>query len=199
MLNYGGNVRARLGVPMKRRRLAKAAGLLAVCLVALAWIGSAGAAISAIDPILLAEANSSPAQSEQMIIVSTNSVSGATDAFNQASAVDDGYGAGTLRKELPLVGGVAVTLPAARVATLAQIEGITVSLDAALAASSYENLPNIQLWPYLSGNAHLWAGQHRAVAADADRCRDRLGRRHERPGPGEQLARSAGGSVQPGA
>ena len=157
--------------PLRQRR-EKTVGLIAVCLAALAWIGNAGAATSVIDPILLADANSSPAQSEQMIIVSTKAVSGATDAFNKASAVDDGYGAGTLRKELSLIGGVAVTLPAARVATLAQIEGITVSLDAALKASSYENLPNTQLWPYLSGNAHLWPSQNKSGRGSALRgCR----------------------------
>jgi len=35
-----------------------------------------------------------------MIILSSDDVSAAIDAFNQASAVKDGYGAGTLRKEL---------------------------------------------------------------------------------------------------
>jgi serine protease AprX len=161
VLTYGVIGRMHPVVPPLRHRLGKTVGLLVVCLVALAWIGNAGAAISTIDPILLADANSSPARSELMIILSTDDVSGATEAFNKASAVDDGYGAGTLRKELPLVGGVAVTLPAARVATLAKTEGITVSLDATLKASNYENPPNTQLWPYLSGNAHLWSGQQK--------------------------------------
>ncbi len=151
-------------VPPLRHFFGKTVGLLAVCLLALAWIGNAAATTSAIDPILLADANSSPAQSESMIILSTDDVRGATDAFNRASAVDDGYGAGTLRKELPLVGGVAVTLPAARVAMLAKIKGITVSLDATLKASNYENLPNTELWPYLSGNAHLWSGQKKRAS-----------------------------------
>ena len=142
-----------------RRRFTKTIGLLAVCLFALAWIGNAAAATSDIDPILLSAASSSPSKSERMIIISTDRVDGAVDAFNQASAVDDGYGPGTLRKELSLVDGVAVTLPAARVSTLAKIDGVSVSLDATLEASSFGNLPNSQLWPYLSGNAHLWSGQ----------------------------------------
>ena len=141
------------------RRLAKTVGLFAVCLLALAWIGNAAAAVSDVDSTLLLAAKANPAQSERMIILSTDDVSGAINAFNQASAVADGYGVGTLRKELSLVGGVAVTLPAARVAALAQIDGITVSPDAALQATSYETLPNNQLWPYLSGNAHLWPSQ----------------------------------------
>jgi serine protease AprX len=145
-----------LSIP-RRHRLAKTIGLLVVCFVALAWIGNAAAAASVVDPTLLAAAKANPAQSERMIILSADDVNGAVAAFNQASAVADGYGLGTLRTELPLVGGIAVTLPAARVATLAEIDGLTVSPDARLEASSYDNLPNIQLWPYLSGNAHLWA------------------------------------------
>jgi len=47
------------------------------------------------------------------------------------------------------------------VTALAKIDGITVSPDAALEATSYGNLPNVQLWPYLSGNAHLWSGQNK--------------------------------------
>ena len=155
---YRGTAPATLSL---RHRLAKTVGLLAICLVALAWIGNAAAATSDIDPTLLAAASSSPAKSEQMIILSSDDVSAAIDAFNQASAVKDGYGAGTLRKELPLVDGVAVTLPAVRVTALAKIDGITVSPDAALEATSYGNLPNVQLWPYLSGNAHLWSGQNK--------------------------------------
>ena len=131
---YRGTAPATLSL---RHRLAKTVGLLAICLVALAWIGNAAAATSDIDPTLLAAASSSPAKSEQMIILSSDDVSAAIDAFNQASAVKDGYGAGTLRKELPLVDGVAVTLPAVRVTALAKIDGITVSPDAALEATSY--------------------------------------------------------------
>ena len=142
-----------------RHRFAKTIGLFAACLAALVWIGNAAAAASVVDPTLLAAAKSSPAKSERMIILSTEDVAAATDAFNQASAVKDGYGPGTLRTELQLVGGVAVTLQAARVQTLADIEGLTVSPDATLEESGYDDLPNIQLWPYLSGNAHLWAGQ----------------------------------------
>jgi serine protease AprX len=158
VLADGVNRRTPPVAPSLRRRLAKTIGLLAVCLVALAWIGNAAAATSVIDPTLIAAANSSPAKSERMIILSTD-VSGEIDAFDQASAIDDGYGAGTLRMELPLVDGVAVTLPAARVTTLAKIDGITVSPDATLEATSYKDLPNVQLWPYLSGNAHLWSVQ----------------------------------------
>jgi serine protease AprX len=158
----GANRRTPPSALIIRRRLAKTIGLFAVCLVALAWIGNAAAAVSDVDSTLLLAAKANPAQSERMIILSTDDVSGAIDAFNQASAVDDGYGVGTLRKELSLVGGVAVTLPVARVAALAQIDGITISPDAMLEATSYETLPNTQLWPYLSGNAHLWAGQKRS-------------------------------------
>ena len=142
-----------------RRRLGKTIGLLAVCLVALAWIGNAAAAITVIDPNLIAAAQANPAQSTKMIILSDRAVSGATAAFNTASAINDGYGAGTLRKQLPLVGGVAVTLPAARVSTLAKISGLTVSPDATLRQTAFDNYSNVQLWPYLSGIARLWTYQ----------------------------------------
>ena len=141
------------------RHFAKAIGLLAVCLVALAWIGNATAAATVIDPSLLAAAKANPAQSARMIILSTNAVSGATDAFNTASAVKDGYGVGTLRKQLSLVGGVAVTLPAARVSALAKISGLTVTPDATLRQTAFDSYSNVQLWPYLSGIAHLWTYQ----------------------------------------
>jgi serine protease AprX len=137
----------------------KTAGLLAVCLVALVCIGNASAATSPVDPTLLADAASSPAKSEKVIILSDKAVAGATDAFNKASAVKDGYGAGTLRSQLPLVGGVAVTLPAARMTTLAKMSGLTVSPDSTLRQTAFDNYSNVQLWPYLSGIAHLWTYQ----------------------------------------
>ena len=140
-------------------RFAKTICLLAVCLVSLAWIGNAGAAAAVIDSSLLAAAKANPAQSARMIILSTNGVTDATGAFNTASAVKDGYGVGTLRMQLSLVGGVAVTLPAARVSTLAKISGLTVTPDATLKQTAFDNYSNVQLWPYLSGIAHLWTYQ----------------------------------------
>jgi hypothetical protein len=94
-----------------------------------------------------------------MIILSDKAVAGATSAFKTASAVKDGYGTGTLRKQLPLVGGVAVTLPAVRVSTLAKTSGLTVSLDATLEKTAFDSYSNVQLWPYLSGIARLWTYQ----------------------------------------
>jgi len=142
-----------------RGRLGKVASVLAICLAALVWIGSASAAATVIDPVLLAKATSSPSKSERVIIISDKAVSGATSAFNKASAVKDGYGTGTLGKQLPLVGGVAVTLPAARMSALAKISGLTVSPDATLKQTVFDNYYNVQLWPYLSGFAHLWTYQ----------------------------------------
>jgi len=149
----------RVFYPALRGRLGKAASVLAICLVALAWIGNAGAAATVIDPVLLADATSSPSKSEPVIILSDKAVSGATSAFNKASAVKDGYGTGTLRKQLPLVGGIAANLPAARMSTLAKTPGLTVSPDATLIQTAFDNYSNVQLWPYLSGFAHLWTYQ----------------------------------------
>jgi len=142
-----------------RYRVAKAIGLLSVLLVGLAWIGNAAAATTVIDSSLLADAKSSPAKSESIIIVSSKGVTSATSAFTTASAVKDGYGTGTLRKQLPLVGGVAVTLPAVRMSSLAKISGLTVSPDATLKRTAFDKYSNVQLWPYLSGIAHLWTYQ----------------------------------------
>jgi serine protease AprX len=160
VMNDGVSSHTRPAVPAPSHRLAKAIGLLSVCLVALAWIGNAAATTSVIDPTLLADAKSSPAKSESIIILSSsNAVAGATGAFNKASAVKDGYGAGTLNKRLPLVGGVAVTLPAARMTALAKISNLTVSPDARLKQTAFDNYSNVQLWPYLSGISHLWTYQ----------------------------------------
>lgn len=159
MSTYGDKGRTPFFVPLLCKYLRKTASLLAVCLAALVWIGSAGAANSVIDPTLLAAAQSNPAQSEQIIILSSKGVSDATAAFNKASAVKDGYGAGTLRTQLPLVGGIAATLPAARMSTLANTPGLTVSPDSTLQQTAFDNYSNVQLWPYLSGIAHLWTYQ----------------------------------------
>ena len=141
------------------RYLLKTVSLLAIGFAALVWIGQAAAANSTIDPILLSDAASTPAKSEPVIIVSSKGVSDATAAFNKASAVKDGYGTGTLGKQLALIGGVSATLPAARMSTLQNTPGLTVSLDATLRQSAFDNYSNVQLWPYLSGIAHLWTYQ----------------------------------------
>lgn len=159
MLTDGVIGRALFPAFSQRGRLGKMASALAVCLVALTWIGSASAAATVIDPVLLADAASSPSKSEQVIIVSANGVSSATSAFTSASAVKDGYGAGTLGRQLPLISGVAASLPAARMSTLTKISGLTVSPDATLKRTAFDNYSNVQLWPYLSGFAHLWTYQ----------------------------------------
>lgn len=140
-------------------RFGKSASALVVCLLALVWIGSAAAANSVVDPILLSDAAAKPAKSEPVIILSDKGVSDAKDAFAAVKANTDGYGTGTLRKELSLIGGVAVTLPAARVLQLQKRLGLSVSLDATLKADAFDDFSNVQLWPYLSGFAHLWTYQ----------------------------------------
>src|SRR5665811_1166198 len=99
------------------------------------------------------------AKSESIIILSAKGVAGATDAFKKASAVADGYGTGKRGKQLPLVGGVAATLPASRMSALAKISDLTVGPDATLKPTAFDGYSNVQLWPYLSGIAHLWTYQ----------------------------------------
>jgi serine protease AprX len=156
---FAGSVVQRTPGAAATGRLPKAASALVVAVLALVWTGAARAAATTIDPILLADAKSSPAKMERIIILSEKSVAGARDAFAKVKANTDGYGTGVLRKDLPLVGGVAADLPAARMGALAKLPGLTVGLDDQLKSDAFDDFSNVQLWPYLSGFAHLWTYQ----------------------------------------
>jgi serine protease AprX len=69
------------------------------------------------------------------------------------------------QKQLDLVGGVALSLPAKWVAKLQQVPGLTVTPDAVVKVSG--GLSSSQLWPYESGNASLWAGDTSTFAGKA--------------------------------
>ena len=86
-----------------------------------------------------------------VIIQSSGGVAGALDATNSLGL---GNGLGNVKK-LDLVGGVAVTIPASKLAKLAETSGLIVTPDAPLHADGALN--SKQLWPYESGNANLWA------------------------------------------
>jgi serine protease AprX len=95
-----------------------------------------------------------------VIIQSSGGVAGATNAVNNLGL---GNGLGNL-KNLDLVGGVAVTIPAEKLDKLAQTDGLIVTPDAPLhadAATTYSN----QVWPYEAGNAALWADDAKNYAA----------------------------------
>jgi serine protease AprX len=61
-----------------------------------------------------------------------------------------------LGRQLDLVGGIAVTLPAKYIPLLAKFPGLTVTVDAPLRASAVSLPTSDQLWPHESGNALLW-------------------------------------------
>jgi serine protease AprX len=62
-------------------------------------------------------------------------------------------------KQLSLVNGVAVTVPAAQLKKLQGIPGIIVTPDSTMqVAGGATTLSSTQVWPYESGNAALWSG-----------------------------------------
>jgi serine protease AprX len=85
-----------------------------------------------------------------VIIQSSGGVAGATNAVNNLGL---GNGLGNL-KNLSLVGGVAVTIPANKLDKLAQTSGLVVTPDAPLRPDAFTY--STQLWPYESGNAVNW-------------------------------------------
>jgi serine protease AprX len=62
-------------------------------------------------------------------------------------------------KQLSLINGVAVTVPAAQLKKLQGIPGIIVTPDSTMqVAGGATTLSSTQVWPYESGNAALWSG-----------------------------------------
>jgi serine protease AprX len=58
-------------------------------------------------------------------------------------------------RDLDLINGVAVTLPAKQIDKLANIDGLTITPDAPVRVSGYSSK---QLWPYESGVSRAWSG-----------------------------------------
>jgi len=63
---------------------------------------------------------------------------------------------GGIRKELGLVGAVAVDIPANKLDKLASTPGLLVTPDANVKVSGSSTYSN-QLWPYETGNATMWS------------------------------------------
>ena len=82
-----------------------------------------------------------------VIIQSSGGVAGATNAVNNLGL---GNGLGNM-KNLNLVGGVAVTIPANKLDKLGQTNGLIVTPDAPTRPDGFTY--STQLWPYESGNA----------------------------------------------
>jgi serine protease AprX len=120
--------------------------LLGIPLVATASNGSSGKGTDPtyVPPGLLKMANAHPNAKIPVIIQSTGGVSGALHAFGNA---------GALNRQLSLVDGIAVTIPASRVAVLSKLPGLTITSDAPVKLDGYNSN---QVWPYESGVAKLW-------------------------------------------
>jgi hypothetical protein len=120
---------------------------LALPLGAAAGGGDASKGAKYVSPGLLQKAHDNPGMKVRIIVQSDNGVSDAENALK---------GAGSLKKQLKLVGAVAVEVPAAKVDELAKVPGLTITPDAQVKVSGLTY--SEQLWPYESGNAALWAG-----------------------------------------
>src|SRR6059036_1235842 len=109
--------------------------------------GSNATASGYVAPDLLDKAKRNPGEKLRVIVTSTY---GASDASNKLK------GLGPLsseKKRLNIVGGVVAELPAALVAKLQGVPGLSVTPDAKLRLAGYGSS---QLWPFQSGNASLW-------------------------------------------
>nr|MDQ5820128.1 S8 family serine peptidase [Actinomycetota bacterium] len=102
-----------------------------------------------VSPGLLKAAHDKPGEKVRIIVQSSGGVSDADEALK---------GAGSLKKQLELIGAVAVEVPAAKVDQLAKVEGLTITPDAPVkvSGSTAAGRYSAQIWPYESGNAALW-------------------------------------------
>jgi serine protease AprX len=101
-----------------------------------------------ISPGLLANADKNPGQKLHLIVQSS---AGSADA----SAKLRGVGA-SVRKQLSLIGAVAVDVPAAKLKLLAKTTGLTITADAPIKLNANAVSYSEDMWPYESGNAKLW-------------------------------------------
>ena len=108
-------------------------------------VGSAGATY--VTPGLLAGAVKHPGDKINVIVTSN---AGTAAAENASKSV------GSIRKKLPLVDGVTVEMPAARLASLAKVPGLTITPDAPVKVSGSSGYSSTQVWPYESGIAKTW-------------------------------------------
>jgi serine protease AprX len=100
-----------------------------------------------IAPGLLAGADKNPGQKLHVIIQSS---AGATDAIAKVR----GVGA-DVRRQLDLIGAVAVDITAGKLKSLAKQDGLTITADAPIKLSGSVNYSD-DMWPYESGVAQLW-------------------------------------------
>ena len=104
---------------------------------------------------LLDKAQNTPNTLVDVIVQSSGGVNGADRALRWLGKAGGGD------KNLNLVGGVQVSLPAKWIAKLQTVPGLMITPNAIVKVSggmTAAMLQSTQLWPYESGNANLWPG-----------------------------------------
>jgi serine protease AprX len=101
-----------------------------------------------VSPVLNNRADNNPNSSVSVIIQADPSLVLSKNEVNKYLK-----GAGIPKKDLNLVNGVAVTLPAKKIQDLSHIDGLTITPDAPVHVSGYTSK---QLWPYEAGLASGW-------------------------------------------
>lgn len=103
-----------------------------------------------VSPILKKRAGTNPNSAVSVIIQADANFDGKQQAEQLLKK------AGVVKlKNLNLLNGIAVTIPAKKLKDLADIDGLTVTPDAPVHVSGYSSK---QLWPYESGLASGWSG-----------------------------------------
>jgi serine protease AprX len=102
-----------------------------------------------VSPSLLEHAKKDPGAKVSVIIRSTDGLSAAKNAYSGLGLSSD------VRRELGLVGAVAVDVPASKLDKLAEMSNLVVTPDAPAKVSAETTYSNL-LWPYEAGNASLW-------------------------------------------
>ena len=102
---------------------------------------------SFVAPELLAAANASSGTKLHVIVQSTAGTDGAVNAVK-------GVGS-SIRRQLSLIGAVAIDVTAGKLNSLAKQPGLTITADAPMKLSG-SIMTSTQMWPYASGNARLW-------------------------------------------
>lgn len=107
---------------------------------------SANAGQTFITPGLLQKAENDPGRKLHVIVQSS---AGTSDVGNKIT----GLGA-EVRRQLNLIGAVAIDITAGKLAALAKRPGLTITPDSSVRLSG--TLSSNQMWPYESGVAKLW-------------------------------------------
>jgi serine protease AprX len=118
--------------------------VVAVFALAVPLGAAAGDGSSYLAPGLAKKASSSPGDKVRVIVQARGGTTAAATAVK---------GLGSVKRQLTSVGGVAIELPAAALARLQDVPGLTITPDAPVRVNA---LSSNQLWPYAQNLAPLW-------------------------------------------